>query len=69
VIGRRPEPRDLFAVYPSRALVPVRVRAALAWVIAHGKAAARKADMAPPELEQLELDVARRHQPRRSGRG
>jgi DNA-binding transcriptional LysR family regulator len=35
--GRRPEPRDLFAVYPSRTLVPSRVRAALAWVIAHGR--------------------------------
>jgi len=35
VTGRRPEPRDLFAVYPSRTLVPTRVRAALAWVAAH----------------------------------
>lgn len=34
VIGRHPEPRDLFAVYPSRTLVPSRVRAALDWVIA-----------------------------------
>jgi DNA-binding transcriptional LysR family regulator len=35
--GRRPEPRDLFAVYPSRTLLPTRVRAALAWVIAHAR--------------------------------
>jgi DNA-binding transcriptional LysR family regulator len=35
IVGRRPEPRDIFAVYPSRTLVPARVRAALAWVIAH----------------------------------
>lgn len=35
VVGRRPENRDIFAVYPSRTLVPARVRAALAWVVAH----------------------------------
>jgi DNA-binding transcriptional LysR family regulator len=35
ITGRRPEPRDLFAVYPSRTLVPTRVRAALAWVLEH----------------------------------
>jgi len=34
IVGRRPEPRDLFAVYPSRTLMPARVRAALAWVLA-----------------------------------
>ena len=33
ITGRQPEPRELFAVYPSRTLVPTRVRAALAWVL------------------------------------
>lgn len=34
VTGRRTETRDLFAVYPSRAHQPARVRAALAWLFA-----------------------------------
>jgi DNA-binding transcriptional LysR family regulator len=33
VIGRRTETRDLFAVYPSRAHVPARVRAAVDWLL------------------------------------
>jgi LysR family transcriptional regulator AphB len=37
IVGLRPPPVDLFAVYPSRALVPARVRAALDWVIAHAR--------------------------------
>ncbi|KYF95277.1 LysR family transcriptional regulator [Sorangium cellulosum] len=36
VTGRTVEPRELFAVYPSRRLLPARVRLALDWVIRHG---------------------------------
>jgi DNA-binding transcriptional LysR family regulator len=36
VVGRTVEPRELFAVYPSRRLLPRRVRLALDWVREHG---------------------------------
>ncbi|WP_437627130.1 LysR family transcriptional regulator [Sorangium sp. So ce1151] len=36
VTGRTVEPRELFAVYPSRRLLPSRVRLALDWVVKHG---------------------------------
>ncbi|QSQ21185.1 LysR family transcriptional regulator [Pyxidicoccus parkwayensis] len=36
VVGRTVEPRELFAVYPSRRLLPRRVRLALDWVKEHG---------------------------------
>ncbi|WP_437516275.1 hypothetical protein [Sorangium sp. So ce1099] len=36
VTGRTVEPRELFAVYPSRRLLPSRVRLALDWVMKHG---------------------------------
>lgn len=36
VEGRTVEPRDIFAVYPSRRMLPSRVRLALDWVKAHG---------------------------------
>ena len=34
--GRTVEPRELFAVYPSRRQLPARVRMALDWVMNHG---------------------------------
>jgi LysR family transcriptional regulator AphB len=34
ITGGRAAPRELFAVYPSRTLVPSRVRAALDWIVA-----------------------------------
>ncbi len=34
--GRTVEPRELFAVYPSRRQLPARVRMALDWVMKHG---------------------------------
>lgn len=37
VSGRTIEPRELFAVYPSRRLLPARVRRALDWVMEHGR--------------------------------
>ncbi|PTL78314.1 LysR family transcriptional regulator [Vitiosangium sp. GDMCC 1.1324] len=36
VTGRTLEPRDVFAVYPSRRLLSTRVRLALDWVMKHG---------------------------------
>ncbi|MCY1075101.1 LysR family transcriptional regulator [Archangium lansingense] len=37
VTGRTVEPREFFAVYPSRRLLAPRVRMALDWVMAHGR--------------------------------
>jgi LysR family transcriptional regulator, transcriptional activator AphB len=37
VAGRTVEPRDMFAVYPSRRLLSSRVRLALDWVMEHGR--------------------------------
>ncbi len=36
VTARTVEPRELFAVYPSRRQLPARVRLALDWVMKHG---------------------------------
>ncbi|WP_437682518.1 LysR family transcriptional regulator [Sorangium sp. So ce131] len=43
VAGRTVEPRELFAVYPSRRLLSARVRLALDWVIQHGRPPVRAA--------------------------
>jgi DNA-binding transcriptional LysR family regulator len=37
VKGRSPAPRDVFVVYPSRRLIPSRVRALLDWIFKVGK--------------------------------
>jgi DNA-binding transcriptional LysR family regulator len=44
VVGRTVEPRELYAVYPSRRLLPARVRLAIEWIKAHEARARPRVD-------------------------